>query len=152
VPRLDVGKQDTPDRNLLRMRRSVQRSPRPDPTGRPTSTGLGVMLQTVRTVVELEPRSVGILDEAERERYRVMACSLCGGPELHAKTKPATKCLRCGHHRTLERIAPLVTRQRCRRCQETFWAVLKTTTCENCRGKWPQEPEVDLQPVRVVRR
>jgi hypothetical protein len=81
----------------------------------------------------------------------MMACSRCGGPELHAKTKPATKCFRCGHFRTLERVTPLVTRQRCRCCRKTFWAVLKTTTCANCRGKWTQEAKVDLQPVRVVR-
>jgi predicted Zn-ribbon and HTH transcriptional regulator len=103
-------------------------------------------------VIEINPRTVDILDQATREHYRLMACSLCGGHELHAKTKPATKCLRCGHYRTLERITPLVTRQRCRRCQETFWAVLKTTTCVKCRGTWTQEPKVDLQPVSVVRR
>jgi hypothetical protein len=102
-------------------------------------------------VIEIDPRTVHIVDQATREHYRLMACSRCGGPELHAKTKPATKCLRCGHYRTLGRITLLVTRQRCRRCQETFWAVLKTTTCEKCRGKSTQEPKVDLHPARPRR-
>jgi hypothetical protein len=93
----------------------------------------------VRTVIEIDPPSVDILNEAEREHYRIMACTLCGGPEVHAKHKPAAKCVRCGHYRTLEQITPRVTRQRCQRRHETFWAVLKTTTCANCRGKWTQE-------------
>jgi hypothetical protein len=122
------------------------------PNWKTTSTGLGVTPQIVRTVIEIDPRSVDILDQAEREHYRIMACTLCGGPEVHAKNKPAAKCFRCGQFRTLERITPLVTRQRCRRCQETFWGGLKTTTCVKCRGKWTQEPKTDLQPVRVVRR
>jgi hypothetical protein len=92
----------------------------------------------MRTVIEIDPRTIDILDQAEREHYRIMACTLCGGPEVHAKHKAAAKRVRCGHYRTLEQITPLVTRQRCRRCQETFWAVLKTTTCANCRGKWTQ--------------
>jgi hypothetical protein len=122
------------------------------PTWQAISTGPGVVRQSVRTVIEIDPRSIDILEHAEREHYRIMVCTLCGGPEVHAKNKPAAKCFRCGQFRILERITPLVTRQRCRRCQETFWGVLKTTTCVKCRGKWTQEPKTDLQPVRVVRR
>jgi hypothetical protein len=112
---------------------------RPDWQAILTRPGVG---RAMRTVIEIDPRSVDILDQAEREHYRIMACTLCGGPEVHAKHKPAAKCVRCGHYRTLEQITPLVTRQRCQRCQETFWAVLKTTTCANCRGKWTQEPKI----------
>jgi hypothetical protein len=144
--------QDSGDGNLLRRCRSVPRSSRPDPNWKATSTGRGVMRQTMRTAIEIDPRSVDILDQAERGHYRIMACTLCGGPEVHAKHKPGAKCLRCGHYRTLDRITSTATRQRCRRCQATFWAVLKTTTCENCRGKWTQEAKIDLQPVRVIRR
>src|SRR5713226_796364 len=115
-----------------------------------TSTRSRLSGQTVRMVIEIDPRTVDILDQATRERYRIMACAVCGGPEVHAKNKPAAKCFRCGQFRTQERITPLVTRQRCRRCQETFWEVLKTTTCVKCRGKWTQEPKTSLQPVRVV--
>jgi hypothetical protein len=97
------------------------------------------------TVIELNPRTSDIVDQALRERYRIMACTLCGGPEIHAKLKPAARCFRCGHYRTLDRITATATRQRCRRCRATFWAVLKTTTCERCREKWTQGPETDLQ-------
>jgi hypothetical protein len=119
---------------------------------RGTSTESDVGPAVVPTVIEVDPRSIDTLNRAEEEHYRLTACALCGGPELHAKTKPAAKCLRCGHYRMLERITPQATRQRCRRCKEIFWAVLKMTTCENCRGKWRQPSETDLQPVRVVRR
>jgi hypothetical protein len=74
------------------------------PNWKTTSTGLGVMRKTVRTVIEIDPHSVDILDQAEREHYRIMACTLCGDPEVHAKHKPAAKCFRCGHYRTLDRI------------------------------------------------
>jgi hypothetical protein len=103
-------------------------------------------------VITIDPRLVEVVDQAEREHYRITRCAACGGAEVHAKLKPAAKCLRCGTYRTLERITPPLTRQRCGRCQATFWAVLKTTTSEKCRGKWGQEGEIDVQPVRVVRR
>jgi hypothetical protein len=119
---------------------------------RRTSTESHVERAVASTVIEVDPRSIDILNQAEQEHYRLTACALCRGPELHAKTKPGAKCLRCGHYRMLDRITPQVTRQRCRRCKDFFWAVLKMTTCEKCRGKWRQECESDLQPVRVVRR
>jgi hypothetical protein len=109
----------------------------PAPTDRRSaSTESHVERAVVPAVIDVDPRSIDILNRAEDEHYRLTACALCGGPELHAKTKPAAKCLRCGHYRMLERITPQATRQRCRRCREIFWAVLKMTTCEDCRGKW----------------
>jgi hypothetical protein len=125
----------------------------PSPTDRrSTSTESHAERAVAPTVFEVDPRSIDTLDLAEHDHYRVTACAICGGPELHAKTKPTAKCLRCGRYRMLERITPQVTRQRCRRCKGVFWAVLKMITCEKCRGKWRQESERDLQPVRVVRR
>jgi hypothetical protein len=119
---------------------------------RSASTESHVERAVVPAVIDVDPRSIDILNRAEDEHYRLTACALCGGPELHAKTKPAAKCLRCGNYRVLERITPQVTRQRCRRCKEMFWAVLKMMTCEKCRGRWRAEAESDLQPARVVRR
>jgi hypothetical protein len=54
------------------------------PNWKTTSTGLGVTRQTVRTVIEIDPRSVDILDQAEREHYRITRCAACGGREVHA--------------------------------------------------------------------
>jgi hypothetical protein len=92
---------------------------------------------------DIDPRVCDILAQAEREHYRITACTDCGGPEIHAKTKPAAKCFRCGRYRTLERVTLAPTRQRCCRCKQTFHAVLKTRNCDKCRGKRSQEPEID---------
>jgi hypothetical protein len=69
--------------------------------------------------------------QAEREHYRITVCA-CGGPRIHSKTTPLSKCFRCFLVEVSETPLTPSTHQKCRRCKTYRWAVEKALYCDSC--------------------
>jgi hypothetical protein len=88
---------------------------------------------------QIDKRLCDIIERALREHFRITACDVCGGPRIHSKLRPHSKCLRCGDSRVTASILPFPTKQRCRRCKTYHWRVLRSLYCERCQKKVAQE-------------
>ena len=82
----------------------------------------------------LTPSLSYILAQANRQKYRITIC-VCGGPRIHSKTTGRSKCFQC--QSVEEAASPLTaqTRQRCKRCKQFRWAVLKANYCGDCYAR-----------------
>jgi hypothetical protein len=56
------------------------------------------------TVWEINPLVCDVIDRAQREHYRITACEVCGGPRIHSKIRPHSKCFRCGDFQVSRRL------------------------------------------------
>src|SRR5262245_36575802 len=77
------------------------------------------------------------LARAQRERYRIKPCAICGGPELFSKQDlTLSRCLRCGQQRRSAIARPKVSFRRCACCGEQTMTgrPLAKSYCLTCDG------------------
>ena len=83
--------------------------------------------------IEIDQRVLMAVDAALKQGHRISPCSNCGGPEIHSKERPASKCWRCGAFRETSFVAAPAKRCRCLRCRRIFRSVVVWKHCQACR-------------------
>jgi hypothetical protein len=89
--------------------------------------------QAATAQTELDQRVVMAVDLALKQGHRISRCGVCGGPEIHSKERPASRCWRCGAFRETASVANAAKRCRCLRCRRIFRSVVSWKYCEPCR-------------------
>jgi hypothetical protein len=103
-----------------------------------TTSNSGIRTRKTTLMVtewEINPLVCDLIDRAQREYYRITACEVYGGPRIHCKIRPYSKCFRCGDVRVAASILVIAMKPKCRRCKAFHWRVLRVRTASGAGTK-----------------